>query len=138
MPLRITLKSGERLFIGGAVVSNDGHTCHLVVHNKVPILRQKEILTEAKAITPCMQIYLVIQLMYMDEKNVSKYHKIYWQLVREVVQAAPSTMALIDRASMAILAGQYYQALKQARKLIRYEKELIQHVDEPHQSVRAR
>jgi len=136
MPLRITLKSGERLFIGGAVVSNDGSTCHLIVHNKVPILRQKEILTEAKAITPCMQIYLMIQLMYMDEGNVAKYHKIYWQLVREVVQAAPSTIPLIDRTSTAILAGQYYQALKQARKLIHYEKELVQYVHESHQSVR--
>jgi len=120
------------------VVSNDGSTCHLVIHNEVPVLRQKEVLTEATATTPCLRIYLAIQLMYMDEKNMAKYHEAYWKLVREVMQAAPSTIHLIDRISKDILANRYYQALKQAQKLISYEKELTQRVNESDKGLRKR
>jgi flagellar protein FlbT len=42
-----------------------------------------------------------------------------------VIHAAPSTTELIDKMSESVLNGQYYQALKTARELIRYEQELV-------------
>lgn len=131
MPLRITLKPKERLFIGGAVVVNGGGKCDLIVVNDVSILREKDILNEAAANTPCKRIYLTVQLMYMDEKNLMKYHKFYWDHVRDVVNAAPSAMDLIDQISEQILSGRYYPALKIARRLIQYEKELTRNVRKP-------
>jgi flagellar biosynthesis repressor protein FlbT len=129
MALKITLKPGERMIIGGAVVTNGNSTsCDLVIENKTPILRQKDILTEEKADTPCRRIYYAIQLMYIDEANLAKYHKLYWDLVREVVQAAPSTLALIDSINEHILHRRYYQALKQTKRLIDYEQEAIERV----------
>ncbi|RPJ16960.1 MAG: flagellar protein FlbT [Deltaproteobacteria bacterium] len=129
MALKITLKPGERLIIGGAVVTNGNSTsCDLVIENKTPILRQKDILTEEKADSPCRRIYYTIQLMYIDEDYLAKYHKLYWDLVREVVQAAPSTVALIDSINEHILCRRYYQALKQTKRLIDYEQEAIEHV----------
>ena len=138
MPLQITLKPKERLFIGGAVLTNGGATCRINVINDVPILREKEILTDKTADTPCSLIYLAIQLMYMDEKNLEKYQKIYWDLVRDVMNAAPSTIFFIDLISKEILANRYYRALKQAQKLITYEKELTQHVIESDKGIRKR
>jgi flagellar protein FlbT len=127
MALKITLKPAERMIIGGAVVTNGNSTsCDLVIENKTPILRQKDILTEEKANSPCRRIYYVIQLMYIDENNLAAYHKIYWDLVKEVVQAAPSTVALIDAISEHILQRGYYQALKQTKRLIEYEQEAIE------------
>ena len=59
MALKITLKPGERMIIGGAVLTNgNSASCDLVVENKIPILRQKDILTEEKANSPCRRIYL--------------------------------------------------------------------------------
>jgi len=66
--------------------------------------------------------------MYIDEDYLAKYHKLYWDLVREVVQAAPSTVALIDSINEHILCRRYYQALKQTKRLIDYEQEAIEHV----------
>jgi len=127
MALKITLKPGERMIIGGAVVTNGNSTsCDLVIENKTPILRQKDILTEEKADSPCRRIYYAIQLMYIDENNLAAYHKIYWDLVKEVVRAAPSTVVLIDSISEHILQRQYYQALKQTKRLIEYEQEAIE------------
>jgi flagellar protein FlbT len=129
MALKITLKAGERMILGGAVVTNGSSgNCDLIVENRVPILRQKDILGEEKADSPCRRIYLSIQLMYVDESNLSTYHKLYWDFVREFVKAAPSTVGLIDAISEHILARRYYQALKLTKRLIDYEQEAIRRV----------
>ena len=129
MALKITLKPGERMILGGAVVTNGSSgSCDLIVENKVPILRQKDILTEDRADSPCRSIYLAVQLMYIDEPNLSTYHKLYWDLVREVIKAAPSTVGLIDAISEHILGRRYYQALKLTKRLIDYEQEVIRRV----------
>jgi flagellar protein FlbT len=136
MALKITLKPGERMIIGGAVVTNGNSTsCDLVIENKTPILRQKDILTEEKADSPCRKIYYAVQLMYIDEKNLAKYHKRYWDMVREVVFAAPSTVALIDSINEQILSRHYYQALKLTKRLIDYEQEAIKRVSGSVESV---
>jgi len=129
MALKITLKPSERMILGGAVVTNgSAGSCDLIVENKVPILRQKDILTEAKADSPCRRIYLAIQLMYIDEGNLATYHKAYWDLVRDIVNAAPSTVALIDAISENVFQRKYYPALKLAKRLIDYEQEVIRRV----------
>lgn len=129
MALKITLKPNERMILGGAVVTNgSAGTCELVIENRVPILRQKDIMTESGADSPCRRIYLSIQLMYIDEVNLSNYHKAYWELVRDLVQAAPSTVGLIDAISENVFQRKYYQALKLSKRLIDYEQEVIQRV----------
>jgi flagellar biosynthesis repressor protein FlbT len=127
MALKITLKPSERMIIGGAVVTNgNSASCDLVIENKTPILRQKDILTEEKADSPCRRVYYTIQLMYIDEHNLAAYHKIYWDLVKDLVRAAPSQVVLIDSISEHILHRQYYQALKLTKRLIDYEQEAIE------------
>lgn len=128
MALKISLKPQERIIIGEAVISNVGTGSDLVIENNVPILREKDIMTEADANTPCRKIYFAVQMMYIDGKNLVEHHNAYWKLVREVVDAAPSTLGLIEQVSSHILGQRYYQALKSARKLIEYEREVIKNV----------
>lgn len=125
MPLHIELKPGEKIFLGGAVIENGDARCHLTVLNDVPVLREKDIISESEADSPCKRAYLAVQLMYMDPANLARYHQLYWGLVREILAAAPSTAAFLDEISAHILAGGYYQALKIGRQLIQYEKELM-------------
>lgn len=130
MSLKLTLKPHEKVIIGGAVIQNGTSTTHFRVENNVPVLRQADILTEAEATTPCRRIYLAVQLMYIDERNSADLHPLYWDMVKEVVTAAPSMKDLLSQISQYILDGKFYQALKQARKLITYEEELLRHVSE--------
>lgn len=125
MSLKLTLKPHEKVIIGGAVVKNGVSVCHLIVENNVPILRQADIITEHDATTPCRRIYLAIQLMYIDEKRSADIHPIYWELVRELLEAAPSTKDLISQISQFMLSEKYYQALKLTKKLMTYEEELL-------------
>ena len=128
MPLKITLKPHERMIVGGAVISNGNTRCDLLIENEVPVLRQKDILREKDADSPCRKIYFTIQLMYIDEENLTEHHNTYWKLVQDTIKAAPSMLVLIDQISDHILNSEYYQALRLARKLIDYEQEIIDHV----------
>jgi flagellar protein FlbT len=125
MALKISLKPHEKMIIGGTVVSNGKTRCELNIENSVPILRQKDIMSENEANSPTRRIYFIIQLMYIDEKNLALHHKTYWKLIKDLIQAVPATLPVVDQISNKILGGQYYRALKLARKLVDYEKEVI-------------
>lgn len=125
MALKITLKPHEKVIIGGAVITNGTSSSQLRIENNVPILRQSDILTEQEATTPCRRVYLAIQLMYIDEKRSAEIHPLYWELVRELLGAAPSMKDLISQISQAILNDRFYQALKLTKKLVAYEEELL-------------
>ncbi len=128
MTLKITLKPHERIIIGGAVVSNGGRRNDFIVENNVPILRQKDIMSEIDANTPARRLYFIIQLMYIDEQNLITHHNAYWKLIQELIEAAPRVLGLIDQISEHIVSSRYYQALKLSRKLIDYEEEALNRV----------
>ena len=126
MALKITLKPGEKFILGGAVITNGDAKSTVVLENDVPILRGKDIMTLALANTPCKRVYFTIQLMYVDDKNhLPEHHRTFWELVKDVVQAAPSRKPLLQEISNEILNNRYYQALKLTKKLIAYEQEVV-------------
>ncbi len=135
MALKIKLKPHERLIIGGAVVANGGTKCDLIIENEVPVLRDKDILREKDADTPCKRVYFIIQLMYVDGKELVGKHNIYWSLVKDIVVAAPSTAVMFTEISSLIIEGKYYPALKLARKLIEYEEGAMEHARKGSQRV---
>jgi flagellar biosynthesis repressor protein FlbT len=131
MPLRIKLKPHERVIIGSAVVMNGAGKTELVIENNVPLLREKDVLTAAHADTPCKRIYLVVQLMYVEPDAYQQHNRTYWKLVRDVVEAAPSTSPLIHSISEKVGEGNFFAALKLCKKLIAYEQEVTDHVRRP-------
>ncbi len=127
MALKVELKPGERIIIGESVITNDNQRTRLFIEGDAPILREKDVLTPETANTPAKRIYLAVQLMYLS-KDPSKIHKDFFQLVNDIITAAPSTLPYINAISSNILRNSLYKALKDAKKLIAYEKELIGHV----------
>lgn len=128
MPLRISLRAGERLIVGGAVVRNAGGRTSLLIENDVPILRGREVMGLQDATSPCRRIYFAIQLMYVDEEHLADHQRLFTDLVREVVTASPSMAPRLAEIGARIAEGQHYQALKLARQLVAYEEELIGNV----------
>lgn len=127
MALKITLKPQEKIYINGALLTNGDHAAQIFVENKVRLLREKEIMTVEKAKTVSEQIYLTIQMMYFEPEKVKTFHKSYWQLVRVLTEAAPSTTSMVHEISEKILVEEYYSALKLTKKLIEYEQQLMDH-----------
>jgi len=125
MALKLALKPHERIILGGAVIRNGASSSHLLIENNVPILRQADILSEADADSPCRRIYFLIQLLYIDGDKNPELQPMYWELVSDVLSAAPSMKDLISQISQLIIKAKFYQALKVAKKLIQYEEELL-------------
>lgn len=130
MSLRLVLKPHERLIVGGAVLRNGSARAELMIENKVPVLRERDILTPSTATTPCSMIYLTIQLMYVEPRLRDEQRETYEKLIRDVLAAAPSTRALIERIDAEVAGGRFYHALKIARELLTYEQSLLAHAHE--------
>ena len=124
MALKVELKPNERILIGESVITNCNQRSWLVIDGTSPILREKDILTATSANTPAKRIYLAVQLMYTS-REPQRHHDTYFSLVRDIAQAAPSTWGHIQSINNHILTGEMYKALKEARKLIAYEEELL-------------
>jgi flagellar biosynthesis repressor protein FlbT len=126
MALKIELKPNERVIIGDCVVTNADQRTRLLIEGKVPILREKDVMRLSRADSPAKRIYFAVQLMYTS-KRPEEHHEFYARLVRDITRAAPSTRPYIESINNQILTGELYKALKETRKLIAYEKELLDH-----------
>ena len=126
MALKVELKPGEKFILGDSVVTNDDQRTRLFIEGTAPILREKDILTPADATSPARRIYLSVQLLYLS-RDLKGIQDDYFTFVRDIIQAAPSTVPYVTRISTLILNNQLYAALKEARKLVEYERELVAH-----------
>src|SRR6266699_3145533 len=127
MALKVELKPHERIIIGACVVTNTDQRARLLIDgDRIPILREKDILTPETADTPAKLVYLAVQLMYISP-DPQVNHGTYFNLVRDIVTAVPSAWPIIEGINNHILNGGLYRALKEARKLVAYEKKLLDH-----------
>jgi flagellar protein FlbT len=130
MPLKLTLKPNEKVLIGTAVVANGPAKIEFVVLNRVPVVREKDIITEERADTVAKKIYVTILNMYIDPAHEKDYHGIYFILMREMILLPVDSRAidLMVEISQNILAGDHYRALKLCRQLIKFEAEALANV----------
>lgn len=126
MALVIDLKPGEKILIGNAVITNDSQRTRLHISGDTPILREKDVMKEEDADTPCKKIYLLAQCMYMSE-DPKKYFTQYFDIQREVQHAAPRLSLFFLSMNEKIMEGSYYKAMKEGKELIKLEQELIDH-----------
>lgn len=127
MALRLKLKAGERVIVGGAVIRNGPNRAEIHIENDTPVLREPDVLRPDLVRTPCERIYLTLQLMYVDDRSPGLYADAYRELTDEVVTAAPSCGPLVRAIDEQVEAGRLFQALRQARRLIDHERELMSH-----------
>ena len=127
MALIIDLKPGEKILVGEAVITNDDQRTRLHIAGDAPIMREKDVMKEEEADSPCRKIYFLVQCMYLarDPRN---YFEKYFALIREIQDAAPSTTFFFLKINEMILDGSYYKALKESRELLKHEEELIANV----------
>ena len=130
MSLKVELKPHERVIIGNCVITNTDQRARLLIDgDNIPILLEKDILTPETADTPAKLIYLAVQLMYISP-DAQASHGTYFNLIRDLVTAVPSAWPLIEGINNQILSGDLYQALKEAKKLVAYEKQLLDQIEE--------
>ena len=129
MPLKLSLKPGEKFVLNGAVVQNGDRRGVLILQNKASVLREKDIMQAEDADTPARRVYLPVMMMYIDESQASTFYDEFVRRLSDFMGATRNAeiMAECVATSKHVLAREYYKALMSARKLVEYE-EKITHV----------
>jgi flagellar protein FlbT len=130
MPLKLSLKPGEKFVLNGAVVQNGDRRGVLLLQNKASVLREKDIMQAEDAVTPARRIYFPVMMMYLDEAGAGVFHDEFVRRLQEFMGAItnPSVLAECINVSKHVLQREYYKALVLCRKLIEYEDERLGHV----------
>ena len=130
MPLKLSLKPGEKFVLNGAVVQNGDRRGVLVLQNKASVLREKDIMQAEDATTPARRIYFPVMMMYLDEANAPSYFAEFAQRLNEFMSVIgnPDVLADCVMASKHVLGREHYKALMVCRKLVEYEDERLSHV----------
>ena len=124
MPLRIELAPNERLIIGDASIRNGSRRAEFIIETKSKVLRERDIITESEADTPCKRLYVTLEAAYLSASPTEAETQFMAQ-ANEIMAAAPSTAPLIAEVFDSMLRGDYYKALKRARKLLAHEEALL-------------
>jgi len=131
MPLKLTLRKNEKILIGNAVLQNGDSKSEFIVLNHVPILREKDIISEEDADTFSKKIYRTILNMYVAPEQEKNFHKFYFLLLKQmlVLPLGDDGLDLMMQMSEHIIAGDHYKALKACRELIDFESEILSHAE---------
>ncbi|MCA6284943.1 flagellar biosynthesis repressor FlbT [Phenylobacterium sp.] len=123
MPLKLSLKPGEKFVLNGAVVQNGDRRGVLVLQNKASVLREKDILQPEDVNSPARRIYFQVMLMYIDPSETDKYYDEFILRMSEFMDAIrnPEILSECVAISSCCLQREYYKALLSCRKLIAYE-----------------
>jgi flagellar protein FlbT len=131
LPLKLSLKPGEKFVLNGAVVQNGDRRGVLVLQNKASVLREKDIMQEVDATTPARRIYFPVMMMYLDEAGAAEYYDEFVRRMTEFMSAIRNSEVLSDCVTISryCMSQEFYKALMLCRKLIEYEKERLGNVD---------
>jgi flagellar protein FlbT len=124
MPLRVELKPFERIIIGETVIINSGSRTSFLIDGEAPILREKDTVTAENANTPVKRLYFCIQMMYL-KNDIPKYRASYLGCLKDLHEAMPDAKDVIEIINNYVVGGSLYKALKEIRKLMKVEEELM-------------
>ena len=127
MPLKLSLKPGEKFVLNGAVLANGDKRTSLVIQNKACVLREKDIMQPKAANTPARRIYLSIMMMYLDGETSAEPYNEFALRMTEFMQAIrnPVILGACVEISRDVAQASYYKALIACRKLFDYEQERL-------------
>lgn len=130
MPLKLSLKPGERFVLNGAVVQNGDRRAVLVLQNKASVLREKDIMQADEASTPARRIYFPVMMMYLDEGNADRYYDEFLLRMGEFMGVIANPAVLTDCVNISkhCMEREFYKALMLCRRLIEYEDERLGNV----------
>jgi flagellar protein FlbT len=130
LPLKLSLKPGEKFVLNGAVVQNGDRRGVLVLQNKASVLREKDIMQQEDVTTPARRIYFPVMMMYLDEAGARDYYDEFVRRLTEFMNVIsnPAILSECVEISKNCMQREYYKALMRCRKLMEYEEERLGHV----------
>lgn len=124
--LRISLKSGERIFINGAVLRVDRKVA-LEFLNDVTFLLENHVLQPEDATTPLRQLYFIAQMMLINPEGKEQSTTLFRKSVAMLLTCFhdDEVLAELKRVDGMVASGRPFDALKAIRALYAAEDRIL-------------
>ena len=130
MPLKVTLKPGEKFVLNGGVLINGNRRTDLIIQNQVSLLRERDIMKPEQADTPVRRIYFAIMMMYLDDDLDSPFYQEFVDRTTDFM-CAVANKDVLEKCNTVlddVHAKRFYAALMTCKTLLPFEKERLEYV----------
>jgi flagellar protein FlbT len=124
--LRISLKSGERIFINGAVLRVDRKVA-IEFLNDVTFLLENHVLQPEGATTPLKQLYFIVQMMLINPEGAEQSKQMFKKSIVMLLASFQNEeiLAELKRVDAIVTSGKPFEALKAIRGLYVIEEKIL-------------
>ncbi len=124
--MRISLKTGERVYINGAVLKADRRVT-LELSNSATFLLEQHVLQPKATSTPLRQLYFMVQTMLIEPTNRDRAYGMFQSFAAALLEQCrtPELRSGIDVAKKLVEQDRLIDALKSMRALFSVEDEVI-------------
>lgn len=124
--LRISLKSGEKIFINGAVLRVD-RKVSLEFLNDVTFLLENHVLQPEQATTPLRQLYFIAQMILINPEGKEQSTAMFRKSVSMLLTCFENDeiLAELKRVDGLVATGRAFDALKAIRGLYAIEEKIL-------------
>lgn len=124
--LRISLKSGERIFINGAVLRVDRKVA-IEFLNDVTFLLENHVLQPENATTPLKQLYFIVQMMLINPEGADQSLAMFKKSIVMLLACFHNeeVLAELKRIDGMVTSGRAFDALKAIRTLYPVEERIL-------------
>ena len=124
--LRISLKSGEKIFINGAVLRVD-RKVSLEFLNDVTFLLENHVLQLEDTTTPLRQLYFIVQMMLINPEGAEQSRLMFRKSIVMLLASFQNDeiLAELKRIDAVVTSGRPFDALKAIRALYPIEEKIL-------------
>lgn len=124
--LRISLKSGERIFVNGAVLRVDRKVA-IEFLNDVTFLLENHVLQPEQATTPLRQLYFIAQMALINPEGAEQSVAMFRKSVVMLLSCFKNdeVLAELKRVDALVTQGRAFEALKAIRGLYPIEDRIL-------------
>lgn len=131
-PMHISLRSGERLFLNGAVLRVDRKVT-LELLNDATFLLENHVMQVEDTTTPLRQLYFAAQAILMDPQNAKSSKALFNAMAADLKRCltTPTLVEGLDEVCALMGQDRTFQALKALRGLFEEEAAVLRHLAGP-------
>jgi flagellar protein FlbT len=125
--MHISLRSGEKLYVNGAVLRVD-RKVSLELLNDATFLLEAHVMRVEEANTPLRQLYFIVQVILMNPGDAAAAHEMFKVSVQRTIDTFTNELiiASLKTAASLVQANRIFDALKTIRGLFSIEADILE------------
>ncbi len=122
MSLKFRIPAGEKIVVNGAVITNTSNKAmHFSLENDASIMRERDIILPSQVSTPLENVYLQVQMMYIEPENHTDHYKAFQEAAQLAFMSTddiPQRDVIFEAVGL-VGEKNFYNALKLLQKVIK-------------------